>query len=68
MKNLLVQAAEAYGFETVDSMLEHTVMDSVAPGICKCGFITEVEPDGIGWCEDCEKASCKSVLLLAHLI
>lgn len=66
--SLLNQAANDWGFESVDEMLEAAVCDSVVPGICKCGYSTDVEPDGRGWCEECNKASCVSVLLLAGII
>lgn len=68
---LLTKAAAAYGYDDVFNMLEDTVFDSVmstAPGICECGYTTEVEPDGDGWCENCNKPSCHSVLKLASII
>ena len=68
-QSLLHQAANDWGFESVDSMLEAATFDSVVPGICACGYSTEVEPDSPGgWCEECNKASCTSVLLLAGVI
>ena len=67
-QSLLHQAANDWGFESVDSMIEAAVFDSVVPGICECGYSTETEPDGWSWCEECNKASCTSVLLLAGII
>lgn len=66
--SLLNQVANDWGFESVDAMLEAAVFDSVVPGICECGYSTETEPDGRSWCEECNKASCVSVLLLAGVI
>lgn len=65
---LLEIAAEECGFDTIDEMLESMILDSVVPGICPCGYITNVEPDGYGWCEECENASCESIMLLAGII
>lgn len=59
---LLVEAAEIYGYNDVFDMMESVFIDSVVPGICECGYTTEVEPDGVGWCEECNKPSCYSVL------
>lgn len=65
---LLTEAAAAYGYCDVLDMLEDTMLDSVSPGICECGYTTEVEPDGDGWCEKCNQPSCHSVLKLASII
>ena len=67
-QSLLHQAANSEGFESIDEMIEAAMFDSVCPGICECGYITSVEPDGEGWCEECEKPTCTSVLLLAGVI
>lgn len=68
-QSLLWQAANDFGFETMEEMFAAAMMDSVVPGIChKCGYTTEVEPDGRGWCEECDCASVISVLLLAGMI
>ena len=67
-QSLLHQAASDWGFADIDEMIEAAIFDSVAPGICECGYSTEVEPDGRGWCEECDEASCTSVLLLAGMI
>lgn len=67
--SLLNQAASDWGFESVDEMLEAAVFDSVVPGICKCGYSTEIEPDSdSGWCENCESNTVVSVLRLAGVI
>lgn len=68
-QSLLHQAANDYGFENMEEMFAAAIMDSVVPGIChKCGYTTEVEPDGRGWCEECDSASVISVLLLGGMI
>ena len=68
-QSLLHQAANDFGFETMEEMFAATCFDSVVPGICyRCGYTTEVEPDGRGWCEECNKPTVISVLLLGGLI
>jgi hypothetical protein len=68
--SFLNQLADDYGFCSVDEMLEASLFDSVAPGICtRCGYSIEVEPDcQDGWCEECECGSVKSCLILAGII
>jgi hypothetical protein len=67
-QSMLHQAANDWGFESVDKMLEAATFDSVVPGVCQCGYVTDTEPDGRSWCENCNKPSCISVLLLAGII
>lgn len=66
---LLVQSE---GYETLETMLEEIISDSVSPGICMndgCDYTCEVEPDqDAGWCEECRTNSVKSALVLAGLI
>jgi len=67
--SMLNQLANDWGFENVDKMLEATVFDAVAPGICECGYSTEVEPDcQDGWCEECEAGTVKSCCILAGIM
>lgn len=71
-KNLLVIAQEAEGFLTVIDMLEAACADVQCPGVCvECReyVAMDVEPDqDRGWCENCEKPTVKSVLVLAGMI
>lgn len=68
--SLLNQLANDYGFEDVNDMLEAAVFDSVVPAICPiCGYTTDMEPDqDRGWCEECNKGTVKSCLVLAGVI
>lgn len=58
--------------KSVDEMLELASWDSIAPGICRvraCDYTTEVEPDQReGWCEECDKGTVVSCLVLAGVI
>ena len=67
---LLIEACDIYGFDTMADMFESAVCDSVSPGICKvCGYTVEVEPDcQDGWCEKCEHNTVVSVLILGGII
>lgn len=66
----LEQLAEDYGFNDSMELLEAYAIDSVCPGICKeCGYSTEVEPDQTGgWCEECDKGSVISAMVLSGVI
>lgn len=68
----LSKLIESEGFETLEQMLQSTVFDSVAPGICinpECNYTVEVEPDQCrGWCEACGTQTVRSALILAGLI
>lgn len=61
---------DIYGYNDMYDMLEAATFDSVAPGICReCGYSIEVEPDSdSGWCEECNKGSVVSCLVLAGII
>jgi hypothetical protein len=67
---LLVEACDVYGFDSIEEMFESAVCDSVAPGICKvCGYTCDIEPDATdGWCEECEQNTVVSVLILGGII
>lgn len=66
---LLEQLAEIEGFDDGFDLLEAVAIDSVVPGICKCGYSVEVEPDSSeGWCEECQTNTVKSALILAGII
>lgn len=59
-----------YGCDDLDQLLEVSLFDAIAPGICiKCGYTTEVEPDcSNGYCEECGTGTVKSALVLANVI
>ncbi len=63
--------AEHWG-QSVDDLLHEAVFDGSCAGICKtkgCDYSTEVEPDqGKGWCEECEKGTVVSCLMLAGVM
>jgi predicted Zn-ribbon and HTH transcriptional regulator len=67
---LLIEACDSFGFDSLEEMFESAVCDSVSPGICKkCGYTVEIEPDATdGWCEKCKKNSVVSVLVLGGII
>jgi len=67
---LLVEACDSFGFESIEDMFASAVCDSVAPGICKkCNYTVEIEPDATdGWCEECQENSVVSVLILGGII
>jgi hypothetical protein len=66
----LQELAQSEGYEDINDLLEEAVYDSVSPGICPdCGYTTMVEPDqDEGWCEECNKGTVQSALMLAGLI
>jgi hypothetical protein len=67
---LLDKLASQWG-TTVEDMIEQSIFDSCAPGICtQCqDYSTEVEPDcRHGHCEICGTQTVKSALVLAGLI
>ena len=69
-RELLEQAAADFGYDDLLSMFEAAVFDSVCPAICtECQYTTEYEPDqDRGWCENCEKNTVVSVLVLGGII
>ncbi len=66
----LRQLATDWGYQDVEQMLEENIIDSVNLGIClECGYSADVEPDqDKGWCEECEKGSVVSCMMLAGII
>ena len=70
--DLLEKLAEIEGFDDSLEMLEEYGIESVVPGICTtlgCSYTTEVEPDcQEGWCEECQKGTVKSAMILAGII
>lgn len=69
-KQGLAKLVQIEGFRDELSMLEEATFDSVVPGIClTCGYSNGVEPDSDGgWCEECNKGSVVSCLILADII
>ena len=61
---------EAEGFDDEMAFLEEFALDSVVPGICKeCGYTASYEPDqDKGWCEDCNKGTVVSALILSDIM
>jgi hypothetical protein len=52
--------------------MEAAALDSVSPAICMtegCDYTCEMEPDqDRGWCEECQKQSMKSALVIMGVI
>lgn len=65
----LQELVEIEGFESIEELLEHNIIDSVCPSICtQCGHTTEMEPDqDRGWCPECEDNTVKSALVLTGI-
>ena len=66
-KNELVQQVmDDYGLESIEDIL----LDSTVPAVCKyCKYTTDLEPDCTnGYCENCNKQSMVSVLVLLGMI
>jgi hypothetical protein len=63
---------DAEGFDTLESLAQAVVGDSVSPAICMnevCNYTCEMEPDqDRGWCEECGTNSMQSALVIAGLI
>ena len=59
-----------YGCNDAVEMVEEAMMDGNCPAICtKCGYTTEMEPDqDKGWCDECEKNTVKSAMVLMGVI
>ena len=59
------------GFESVDEMLEEATFGLRCPGICTndgCDYTTEVDPDGAGFCEECNTTTVESSLMLMGMM
>ena len=67
---LLEILSRVEGYDTVEEMLSSNAIDSVVPGICPiCEYTTSVEPDCTrGYCEECNKGTVKSCMILAGVI
>ena len=68
----LKEIAAQEGYEDIMDYLEDEGMDSIITGICMtadCDYTTGVEPDqDRGWCEECEKGTVQSALVLMGII
>lgn len=68
----LQQLSELEGFDSVESMLESAIIDSVCPSICinrGCDYTSDMEPDQReGYCESCGTNTVQSCLVLAGVI
>ncbi len=68
----LEKLAEIEGFEDSFEMLEAYHIDSVVPGICSnpdCDYTCDTEPDQTkGWCEECNKGTVVSCMILAGIM
>ena len=71
-RNKLEDLLTIESFKDQDSFIEEYHMSETVPGICmspSCDYTTLVEPDqSAGWCEDCERNSVISGLILAGVI
>jgi hypothetical protein len=65
----LLELAEVEGYDDTFELLEAAITDSVCPAICvECGYTCEMEPDqDRGWCEECQKNTVKSALVLGGI-
>ncbi len=68
----LQRLAEIEGYSDTMDLLQEATFDSVAAGICRvkgCEYTTQVEPDcNDGWCEECQRNTVASCLVLAGMI
>jgi hypothetical protein len=68
----LAKLMESEGFEQLEELLSAVVGDSVSPAICcneDCNYTCEMEPDqDRGWCEECQRGTMVSVLVLGGII
>jgi hypothetical protein len=70
-KKYLDALLEAEGV-TLEEMSKSALMEGSCPAICtngNCGYTTLMEPDqDRGWCEECNKGTVVSGLILAEVI
>lgn len=70
-RQLLRIIAKECGYKSVQTMLEDTIVDVIAPGICLACRAVECEVEGDqdqGYCEACGENRVVSALILADLI
>ena len=71
----LAKLREIEGFEDENDLFAAAIGDSVCPAICcnpgnpDCDYATEMEPDqNRGWCEECQRGTMVSALVLGGII
>jgi len=71
----LAKLREIEGFEDEDDLFAAAISDSVCPAICcnpdnpDCDYTEEKEPDSRdGWCEECQRGTMVSALVLGGII
>ena len=71
----LAKLIEIQGFADEAALFDAAVSDSVCPAICcnsdrpNCDYSDEMEPDqDAGWCEECQRPTLVSALVLGGLI
>jgi len=71
----LRKLCEIEGFEDETELFAAAIADSVSPAICcnpdqpDCDYSTEMEPDqDRGWCEECQRGTMVSALVLGGII
>ena len=71
----LAKLCEIEGFDDENVLFASAMTDTVCPAICcnpdnpGCDYTAEMEPDQTeGWCEECERGTLVSALVLGGLI
>ena len=71
----LSKLLEFEGFEDENDLFAAAISDSVCPAICcnpdnpDCDYTEEKEPDSRdGWCEECQRGTMVSALVLGSII
>ena len=71
----LATLCEIEGFEDENDLFAAAITDSVCPAICcnpdnpECDYTEEKEPDSReGWCEECQRGTMGSALVLGGII
>jgi hypothetical protein len=66
---------ETEGYEDENDLFAAAITDSVCPAICcnpdnpECDYTEEKEPDSRdGWCEECQRGTMVSALVLGGII
>lgn len=68
-RELLQTLAQDEGFDDIYALLGHASVDSVVPAICTaCQATGQMEPDGVGYCDECGHSKMTSCLVLAGVI
>ena len=67
---LLDKLVELEGYDSDMEMLEEATFESIVPGICENCFGTQnCEPDARkNWCDECQKPTVQSCLVIAGII